>query len=105
LKLWAADALRPDNSSTPSSQPIEDSSSDRYFAGLAVGLPPPDAPEVYGIPGVAACSVTLNSLKAERDPLLVKTDALRQTLPLTATFQGIAAKLKSDTSMAMELSQ
>jgi len=100
--LDAGEAVHGDNSTAPSAMQVSVST---YFAGLFGGVPPPTAPEVYGQPGVAACPAQLNGLKAERDALIIKTEALRQTLQIASKFQGIAAKLKGGVRVEMELAE
>jgi hypothetical protein len=84
----AVDAVAP----APTKQP----ETSAYFAGLFSGMAPAPGPTVYGSPGVEACPAQLNSLKSERDALIIKVEGLRQTLPIAARFQGIAAQLKQD---------
>jgi uncharacterized coiled-coil protein SlyX len=79
--------------------------SSSYFEGLSAGVAPAASPQLYGRPGVSACPAQLNPLKAERDALLVKSDALRDALSMASTFAGIATQLKNDTMPGMNLSE
>jgi hypothetical protein len=100
--LVAAQAANAVGDATPPALPQGTDTTSPYFAGLYSGLVPSNTPEVYGLPGVEACPAQLNPLKSERDTLLVKTEGLRQTLPIAAKFQGIAAKLKKDAGADMQ---